>query len=119
VASVHVVGQHRECHFTGGYAYSEIITRLEPGRVLAFRVTEQMKHPEIFGHVTFDEGEVILIPLGADRTRITMTGRYRLHVRPAPYFAWWSQDVARHIHIRTMSYMKTLAEHDYQAYIGK
>jgi hypothetical protein len=119
VAAVHAVGAYRECRFSGGYAYGETITKLEPGKVLAFRVTDQMKHPEIFGHVTFDEGEILLTRLRANRTRITMTGRYRLHVRPAPYFAMWSQDVTRHIHFRVMGHMKDLAERDYAADIGK
>jgi len=119
VAAVSAVGAYRECRFTGGYAYGEIITELEPGKRLAFRVTEQMKHPEIFGHVTFDEGEIVLTPAGRNRTRLTMTGRYRLHVRPVPYFALWSEDVTRHIHWRVMGYIKTLAERDYRADGGK
>ncbi|MFT4073983.1 MAG: SRPBCC family protein [Asticcacaulis sp.] len=115
VATVQAVGAYRECRFSGGYTYGEVITKLEPGKMLAFRVTEQMKHPEIFGHVTFDEGEIALTPLDASHTRITMTGRYRLHVRPVPYFEWWAGDVTRHIHFRIMTYMKSLAERDYAA----
>jgi len=119
VAQVQAVGAHRECRFSGGYAYGETITELEPGRKLVFRVTDQIRHPEIFGHLTFDEGEIVLTPVDANHTRITMTGRYRLHVRPAPYFAWWAKDVTRHIHFRVMGYMKTLAETDYAADKGK
>ncbi|EGF93410.1 activator of Hsp90 ATPase 1-like family protein [Asticcacaulis biprosthecium C19] len=112
VAEAPAVGARRQCRFTGGHAFDERITVLEPNRRLVFAVTGQMQHPEIFGHLTFDEGEVVLTPLSDGRTKLTMTGRYRLNVRPAAYFAGWAEDVTRQIHRRTMAQMKQLAEAD-------
>ncbi len=113
VASARAVGATRQCLFTGGQSYEERITVLEPDRRLVFDVTKQMTHPEIAGHVNFDQGEITLMPNADGTTQLTMIGRYRLHVRPAAYFDLWAADVTRHIHFRVMGYMKTLAEQDY------
>ncbi len=119
VAPVQKVGAHRECQFTGGQRYEERITELEPNKKLTFAVTRQMQHPEILGHVTFDQGQIMLKQNPDGTTTLTTTGWYRLHVRPASYFDWWAGDLTRHIHARTLGYMKSLAERDYRANNGK
>lgn len=113
VADAPVVGARRACRFTGGQSYEERITALEPGKRLDYVVTKQMTHPEIAGHVSFDRGEIRLSQNPDGTTTLTTTGWYRLHVRPAPYFMWWSRDVTRHIHSRTLGYIRRLAEGDY------
>lgn len=113
VAASPEVGAYRECRFTGGQSYGERITAVEPDRRLTYVVTRQMAHPEINGHVSFDQGEIRLTPNADGSTTMTMTGWYRLHVRPAPYFALWSRDVSRHIHLRVLDYTRDLAERDY------
>ena len=118
VASVQKIGALRECRFTDGQAYEERITDLVPEQKLTFAVTSQMQHPEILGHVTFDQGQITLHQNDNGTTTLTTTGWYRLHVRPAGYFEWWAADVTRHIHFRVLDFMKTLAERDYRAASG-
>ncbi len=114
VAPLQQIGARRECRFSGGQGYEERITELEPGKKLTFAVTRQMQHPEILGHVTFDQGQIVLHQNDDGTTTLTTTGWYRLHVRPASYFDWWAADVTRHIHVRVLGYMKSLAERDYR-----
>lgn len=119
VAPVQAVGASRECQFTGGQRYEERIIELEPNKKLTFAVTQQMQHPEILGHVTFDQGQITLQQNADGTTTLTTTGWYRLHVRPAGYFDLWAADLTRHIHARTLGYMKSLAERDYRMGTGK
>ncbi len=119
VAPVQVVGARRDCKFTGNQAFEEKIAVLEPNKKLVFDIIRQPDHPEIIGHISVDRGEMTLNRNADGTTTIVATSYYRLHVRPAPYFAWWAEDVTRHIHFRVMGYMKTLAERDYQVDSGK
>ncbi len=115
VAPVQKVGARRDCKFTGNQAFEERIAVLEPNKRLVFDITKQPDHPEIIGHMRVDRGELVLRPNADGTTTIIATSWYRLHVRPAPYFAWWAADVTRHVHFRVMGYMKTLAERDYRS----
>jgi uncharacterized protein YndB with AHSA1/START domain len=114
VAEASRVGATRLCKFSGGYAFEERITDLQPNRLLRFAVTRQPDHPEITGHFRFDEGEIALSPNASGSTTITATSRYRLFVRPAAYFDLWTTDVTRQIHFRVLNRMKALAEVDYR-----
>ncbi|MCR6660328.1 MAG: SRPBCC family protein [Asticcacaulis sp.] len=119
VAHVQEVDARRDCKFSGSQVFEERIAVLEPNKKLVFDITKQPDHPEIIGHISVDRGEMVLRENADHSTTIVATSYYRLHVRPAPYFAWWAEDVTRHIHFRVMGYMKTLAERDYQADKGK
>ncbi len=110
VAETPEVGATRLCRFSDGIVFEERITELEPNRVMTFDVTRQPDHPEVIGHFQFDRGQIRLTPNADGTTTITATSWYRLFVRPAPYFDWWTADITRNIHFRVLNHMKRLAE---------
>jgi uncharacterized protein YndB with AHSA1/START domain len=113
VAETPEVGGARLCRFSDGIVFEERITELVPNRVMTFDVTRQPNHPEVIGHFQFDRGQILLTPNADGTTTITATSWYRLFVRPAPYFDWWTADITRNIHFRVLNHMKRLAEEDY------
>lgn len=115
IAQAEEVGAVRACNFSTGISFQERITELEPNRVMTFEVTRQPNHPEVIGHFQFDRGQVRLTPNADGTTTITATSWYRLFVRPAPYFDWWTTDITRQVHFRVLNHMKALAEADYAA----
>ncbi|QGZ95746.1 SRPBCC family protein [Terricaulis silvestris] len=113
VAETPEVGGTRLCRFSDGIVFEERITELVPNQVMTFDVTRQPNHPEVIGHFQFDRGQIRLTPNANGTTTITATSWYRLFVRPAPYFDWWTADITRNIHFRVLNHMKRLAEQDY------
>lgn len=109
------IGATRLCVFDGGIAFEERITELVPNEVMTFDVTAQPNHPEVIGHFQFDRGQIRLTRNADGTTTVTATSWYRLFVRPAAYFNWWTEDVTRQVHFRVLNHVKALAEADYQA----
>jgi hypothetical protein len=83
-----------------------------------FDVTRQPDHPEIIGHFQFDRGEIRLAANADGTTTITATSWYRLFMRPALYFDWWTSDITHNVHFRVLNHLKTLAERDFAAAEG-
>jgi uncharacterized protein YndB with AHSA1/START domain len=115
IAEAPAVGAKRICAFDTGIAFEERITELTPNQVMTFEVTAQPDHPEVTGHFQFDRGQIRLTRNPDGTTTITATSWYRLFVRPAEYFNWWTVDITRQVHFRVLNHMKALAEADYQA----
>lgn len=114
IAEAPEVGAKRICAFNTGIAFEERITELRPNEVMTFEVTAQPDHPEVTGHFQFDRGQIRLTRNADGTTTLTATSWYRLFVRPAAYFDWWTADITRQVHFRVLNHMKDLAETDYR-----
>lgn len=115
IADAPEVGAKRICAFNTGIAFEERIVELQPNEVMTFEVTAQPDHPEVTGHFQFDRGQIRLTRNADGTTTLTAISWYRLFVRPATYFNWWTEDITRQVHFRVLNHMKDLAEADYQA----
>lgn len=104
------VGADRACQFSGGAVFEETIVEFEPQRRLTFDIVRSPPDPELLGHLDAQRGQFELQDNGDGTT--TLTGRtwYSLHVRPAWYFEWWTQDIFRAVHLRVMQHVKQLSE---------
>jgi hypothetical protein len=114
VAEASEIGAKRICAFNTGIAFEERIIELRPNEVMTFEVTAQPDHPEVTGHFQFDRGQVRLTRNADGTTTLTAISWYRLFVRPAAYFNWWTEDITRQVHFRVLNHMKALAEADYR-----
>ena len=74
------VGDRQRCIYNKGHLTKQITQRI-PRCLLAFTVIEQQLHFE--RDVTLLDGSFRLQPLGLKKTRMTLTTRYRRHLRPA------------------------------------
>lgn len=115
IADAPEVGATRICAFNTGIAFEERIVELQPNEVMTFEVTAQPDHPEVNGHFQFDRGQIRLTRNADGTTTLTAISWYRLFVRPAIYFNWWTEDITRQVHFRVLNHIKDLAEADYQA----
>ncbi|MEP6673170.1 MAG: SRPBCC family protein [Chthoniobacter sp.] len=104
------VGADRACIFSGGAVFQEKVAELVPGKVLTFDIVAAPPDPELLGHLDAHRGQFELRDNGDGTT--TLIGRtwYSLHVRPAPYFDWWTHDIFRAVHLRVMKHIQHLAE---------
>jgi uncharacterized protein YndB with AHSA1/START domain len=115
IADAPEVGAKRICAFSTGIAFEERIVEIQPNEVMTFEVTKQPDHPEVTGHFQFDRGQIRLTRNGDGTTTLTATSWYRLFVRPAAYFNWWTEDITRQVHFRVLNHMRDLAEADFKA----
>ena len=51
------VGLKRACIFSNGLVFNEVVTELEPARLLTFDIVEQPQDPELLGHRTLKRGQ--------------------------------------------------------------
>jgi hypothetical protein len=86
------------------------VAELEPGKVLTFDIVESPPDPELLGHLDAHRGQFELRDNGDGSA--TLIGRtwYTLHVRPAPYFDWWTHQIFGAVHLRVMRHIKQLSE---------
>jgi hypothetical protein len=73
------VGDEARCRYAGGHL-TKRVTRVEPGRYLAFAVAEQAL--TVRGGIQLAGGEFRLRELAQDRTRVTLATRYVSSRRP-------------------------------------
>ncbi|MEP6822010.1 MAG: SRPBCC family protein [Chthoniobacterales bacterium] len=104
------VGAKRECIFSNGLVFKEVVSELEPQRRLTFDVTEQPNDPELLGHVTLHRGQFELQANPDGSTMLIGRSWYTLRVRPLWYFDWWTRDITREVHLRVMRHIKHLSE---------
>jgi len=109
-SSGHEVGATRRCLFTKNIAFDEKLTVVEPGRKLTFEVTTQPNDSEVVNHIVLEKGQFDLQDNGDGTTTVIGTSWYKLNVYPICYYDLWVQDVVRHVHLRVMQHIKTLAE---------
>ena len=64
------------------------------------------------GHLSINRGQFILQDNGDGTTTVTGTSWYHLYVYTTAYFNCWTEDIVRHVHLRVMEHIKTLAEHN-------
>jgi hypothetical protein len=117
------VGAVRYCEFTTG-TFVEPITHWEPGRRLAFDVTDQpapmfelspYRHvhpPHLDGYLRSNRGEFLSIALPGGRTRLEGRTWYAFDMFPQSYWTLWSNLLIQRIHHRVLSHIKQLAEAD-------
>lgn len=115
------VGATRYCEFTTG-TFVEPITAWEPGRRLAFTVTEQphpmfeltpyasIHPPHLDGALRSNRGEFRLIELPGGRTRLEGSTWYEIGMFPQSYWTLWSHDLIHRIHLRVLNHVKRNAE---------
>lgn len=115
------VGATRHCEFTTG-TFVEPITVWEPGRRLAFDVTEQpapmfelspYRHvhpPHLDGYLRSKRGEFLLTELPGGRTRLQGRTWYEFEMFPQSYWTLWSHLIIHRIHERVLQHVCQLAE---------
>lgn len=109
IQSVHV-GAERRCLFSGNLAFEERVVACRPNRELTFDIVRQPAHPEILGHAAVKRGQFLLQDNGDGTTSLTGTSWYELYVYPSWYYDLWASRVARQVHWRVMSHVKTVCE---------
>jgi hypothetical protein len=115
------VGATRYCEFTTG-TFVEPITAWEPGRRLAFDVTDQpaplfeltpYRHihpPHLDGFLRSNRGEFLLVALPEGRTRLEGRTWYEFAMYPQAYWTFWSDLFIHRIHQRVLWHIQRLAE---------
>lgn len=104
------VGAKRRCIFSQERVFEEQITEWQPGRKLTFDVTSQPRDPEIMGHARVERGQFELQGNRDGTTTLTGTSWYELYVYPSWYYDLWARSIARQVHLRVMTHIKTLCE---------
>jgi len=114
------VGAVRYCHFSTG-TFVEPITAWEPGRRLAFDVTEsprplseltpwEIAPPHLEGYMMSKAGEFRLVPLEGGRTRLEGSTWYEQRLRPEGYWVLFSDRIISSIHGRVLEHIEAEAE---------
>jgi uncharacterized membrane protein YhaH (DUF805 family) len=118
------VGAVRHCVFSTG-TFVEPVTAWEPGRLLAFDVTEQpaplsewspyadITPPHLDGYFRTRRGEFRLIPLSDGRTRLEGRTWYELEIAPSAYWMLFTDAFITRIHHRVLTHIGRLAEAEY------
>ena len=104
------VGAPRHCIFSGGVTVNERVAELIPDQRLTFDVTEQIRDPEAYGHLTLHRGQFQLQDNHDGTTTLIGSTWYTLHVTPELYFNWWMRDMTRAVHLRVMKHIRELSE---------
>lgn len=119
-------GAIRYCEFSTGPFIEPITVWDQPNR-LAFDVIAQPPTLEEWSpyraieprHVRealrSERGELRLVRLPGDRTRLEGRTWYRLEMFPQPYWTLWSDGLIHRIHQRVLEHVKNLAEADHLA----
>lgn len=112
------VGAVRYCEFSTG-AFVEPITVWEPGRRLAFDVTESppplrelspyanVTAPHLDGFLRSRRGEFRLIPLPGGRTRLEGRTWYELDMAPEGYWRMIADSMIHRIHLRVLTHINS------------
>jgi uncharacterized membrane protein YhaH (DUF805 family) len=115
------VGAVRYCVFSTG-AFVEPITQWEPGRRLAFDVSESpapmtewspyrnLSPPHLHGYLRSKHGEFRFVDLGDGRTRLEGSTWYELEMSPEPYWQFISDALIHRIHLRVLEHIKQEVE---------
>jgi hypothetical protein len=115
------VGAVRRCVFSTG-TFVEPITAWEPGRRLAFDVTEAppplreltpyagVAPPHLDGYLRSTRGEFRLVPLPDGRTRLEGSTWYELRLGPEPYWQVFSDYLIHRIHERVLRHVEAESE---------
>lgn len=114
------VGAIRYCVFSTG-AFVEPITHWEPGRRLAFDVSESppplreltpydAAPPHLDGYLAPTRGEFRLVPLPDGGTRLDGTTWYEQRLRPEGYWALFSDRIIGKVHLRVLEHIKRQSE---------
>jgi hypothetical protein len=102
--------------------FVEPITAWEPGRRLAFDVTEAppplreltpfagVAPPHLDGYLLSRRGEFRLVPLGDGRTRLEGSTWYELRLGPEAYWQVYSDWLIHRIHQRVLQHIRSEAE---------
>lgn len=104
------VGARRECIFSNGLVFKEVVAEIERERLLTFDIVEQPADPELLGHIVFHRGQFELVANPDGTTTLIGRSWFTLHVRPLWYFDWWNRAITREVHLRVMRHIKELSE---------
>ncbi|MGB0768720.1 MAG: SRPBCC family protein [Phycisphaeraceae bacterium] len=83
-------------HFSKSATITKEATRIEPGRLLAFRIAEQRGFED--GAIRFIHGRYDFEPVDAERTRVTLTSHYQPLLRPRVLWQPIEKRFARDLH---------------------
>ncbi|MDE1170338.1 MAG: SRPBCC family protein [Verrucomicrobium sp.] len=115
------VGAVRHCIFSTG-EFVEPVQKWDPPRLLAFSVTHQpepldeltpyahIHPPHLDGYIVSKHGELRLVPLAGNRTRLEGTTWYTNRIWPVNYWELWSDFIIHRIHLRVLNHIKALSE---------
>lgn len=106
------VGSLRYAIFTEG-KFDARVSVWQPGRELSFTVAAN-HHPHT-DVIETTRGQILLTDLGDGRTRVDATSWYRLKLKPAVYWQFWTDVIVLGIHQRMLDHVKDLAEADAKA----
>lgn len=121
----HGPGAVRECIFSTGPFVEPIETWDEP-RLLKFSVQRnpapleewtpyrRIHPPHLEGFLVSKQGQFLLTPLSANRTRLEGTTWYQHRMWPVSYWQLWSDQIIHSIHRRVLEHIKKVAERDSQ-----
>lgn len=104
------LGARRECIFSNGAVFEEVIVELEPNKKLTFDITEQPNDPEIIGHINLIKGQFVLQDNKDGTTTLIGNSWYDLKIKPSQYFDIWTKSIVSNVHIRVMEHIKELSE---------
>jgi len=104
------VGATRECIFSNGAVFEEVITELVPNEKLTFEITSQPDDPEIIGHLNILKGAFELQDNGDGTTTLIGSSWYDLQIKPSYYFDFWTRSIIKNVHLRVMDHIKELSE---------
>ena len=103
------IGATRVCRFSDGIEIGERITALEPGRRVAFTITEQPVYPEFTNHGHLLTGEMTVRDNGDGTATLSGTSVYALRVHPFWFFGWEADEIIHAVHRRVFSHIAWLS----------
>jgi uncharacterized membrane protein YhaH (DUF805 family) len=114
-------GAVRYCEFSTG-AFVEPVTRWEPGRRLAFDITEHpvplrewspyasLAPPHLDGYFRARRGEFRLLDLPGGRTRLEGSTWYEMRIQPGAYWSIFADWMVGRIHDRVLEHIRRVSE---------
>lgn len=114
-------GAVRRCVFSTG-AFTEPVTRWEPGRRLSFDVDSQPRPlqewspyrsvaaPHLDGYFVSRRGEFRLIALPNGHTRLEGSTWYEMKLQPAAYWVLYGDGIVHRIHMRVLAHIRATTE---------
>ena len=104
------IGSRRECRFSDNLVLGERITALEPGRLVAFDITDQPVYPEFTEHGRLLRGEMTVRDNGDGTCTLSGTSWYTIRVHPFWYFGAWADEIIHSVHRRVFTHIAELSE---------
>lgn len=112
VVTADTVGSQRQCIFSNGAIFDEVVVQSETDSLFTFDIVRQPEDPEIIGHIQIKRGQFMLKANPDGTTTLVGISWYTLKVYPVWYYDRWAEDITSKVHLRVMNHIKALAESD-------